>query len=262
MFIFPLEIRSCIYLWLDDLDLALEDPEVFWALAPQCFRHLTLGQYIAQDKKLTLSTRLAQRYPLSGNFVERLTIIADERSQPLISEWLEKFPPNRKLKHFILVDDFDVRESPFTDLLLNLVSTSPELTRLSFSDYQPSPEVIAACGNNLTRLDIGNLDPLNVYQHFSLPSRLEVFSFTPWAVNLFLGAPPTSLEVVIIRAGEFTEFYDPAICCSFLANCPSLRRLAVDDRCEFFHSFFFFLLTFCSPERKYPNTTGESKSSN
>jgi hypothetical protein len=253
MFIFPLEIRSRIYFWLDDLDLALEDPEVFWALAPQYLRHLTLGQHLVKDGKFTLATRLAHRYPLSGNFVERLIIIADKPSQCFISKWLEKFPPNHlNLKHLILVNDSDFIELnkffilPFTSLLLNLVSTSPELTRLSFSDYQPSPEVITACGTNLTRLDIGNIH--EVYQHFSLPSSLEVFSFTPWAVNLFLGAPPTCLEVVIIRAGEYTAVYEPAICCHFLANCPSLRRLAVDDTCAFFHSFFFFLLTLCSPE--------------
>jgi hypothetical protein len=252
MFIFPLEIRSRIYLWLDDLELALEDPEVFWALAPQYLRHFTLGQHLVKDGKFTLATRLAHRYPLSGNFVERLIIITDQPSRSLISKWLEKFPPCRKLKHLILVNDMDFQELnqffilPFTNLLLDLVSTSPELTRLSFSDYQPSPDIIKACGTNLTRLDIGYLD--QVYQHFTLPPCLEVFSFAPWAANLFLGVPPTSLEVVIIRAGDCREFYDPAICCHFLANCPSLRRLAVDETCAFFHSFFFFLLTLRSPQ--------------
>jgi hypothetical protein len=243
MFILPLEIRSRIYLWLDDLDLALEDPEVFWALAPQYLRHFILGQHLMKDPgKFTLATRLAHRYPLSGNFIERLIIIADKPSQPFIFKWLDNFPPSLNLKHLILVDDYDFSDlnrfftMPFTNLLYNLVSISPELICLSFSDYQPSPEVITACGTNLTRLDIGNLQ--QIYQHFSLPPCLEVISFTPWAVNLFLDTPPTSLEVVIIRAGEYTDVYEPAICCRFLANCPSLRRLAVDDQCAYLHSFF------------------------
>lgn len=244
--IFPLEIRSRIYLWLDDLDLALKDPEVFWALAPHHLRHLTLGQHVMKDDNFTLATRLAHRYPLSGNFVERLVIIADKPSQRFISKWLKKFPPNRKLKHLILVDDFDYDDilPPFTNSLPILVSTSPELTRLSFSDYQPSPEVITACGNNLTRLDIGHLDkdnPQQLFQHIPLPSRLEVLSFSPWVVKL-LNEPPTSLEVVIIRAGECTAVYEPALCCSFLAKCLSLRRLAVDDTCAFFDSFFFLFI--------------------
>jgi hypothetical protein len=110
MFIFPLEIHSRIYLWLDDLDLALEDPEVFLALAPQYLHHFTLGQHLVKDGKFTLATRLAHHYPLSGNFVKHLIIIPDKPSQSFISKWLEKFPPSLKLKHLILVDNFDFRE--------------------------------------------------------------------------------------------------------------------------------------------------------
>jgi hypothetical protein len=150
MFIFTLEICSRIYLWLDNLDLTLEDPEVFYALALQYLLHFTLGQHLVKDGKFTLATRLAHHYLLSRNFIEHLIIIANKPSQSFISKWLEKFLSSLKLKHLILIDNFDFRELnqffilPFTNLLLNLVSTSPELTCLSFSDYQPSPEIITA----------------------------------------------------------------------------------------------------------------------
>ena len=53
--ILPLEIRSRIFVMLDDQTLAKDCPDVFWAIAPDYLRVLTIGKNynICNDKLQT-----------------------------------------------------------------------------------------------------------------------------------------------------------------------------------------------------------------
>ena len=244
--ILPLEIRSRIYVELGDVHLAEEIPEVFWALCPELFRVLQVGQILESPESLQ-TNKLITLYPNSGNFVEKLTIITDLPSQPAILGFLKAFPKHRKLRELFLVLSFEGEVHFHLDALLygeklqSVVLTSPQLRRLSFNGFQPSPELINACHDRLTRLDVTTIHTTDECFKFPLPSHLEILSFTPRAVPLFLGLPPETLRRIIIKARMtgVVQYWDE--CCEFIAKCTFLESLGLEERC----TFFFLLSSSC-----------------
>ncbi|KAF8808577.1 hypothetical protein BYT27DRAFT_7255377 [Phlegmacium glaucopus] len=101
--ILPLEVLSMIFVYLEDLELAQEIPQVFWAIAPHSLRRLCIGWNLSSTRNL-LQSQLVQIYPNCGHFVEQLTLMTDHRSAPTITAFLEQFPPYHKIRHLTLSD--------------------------------------------------------------------------------------------------------------------------------------------------------------
>ena len=236
--VFPLEIRARIYTFLDDPQLSLHISEVFWAIAPTYFRNLTVGRMIGFVNP-TPQTQLVERYPDSGCFVERLVIAPDFNSVKILSEFLKRFPTRRKLKHVTLVyfNDFGyfftLRRLKYANDLEKVLQTSPGLTRLSFHHFQPSPVLISACADRLTRLDIGHIHTNSGGLSIPLTPRLQILSFTCRAVPFFTGTPPNTLKVLILKDDELRGSGLTDECEMFIARCSSVRRIGVVDDCKF-----------------------------
>jgi hypothetical protein len=134
--ILPLEIRSRIYLFLDDWVLAEQVPEVFWALSQEIFRFCSLG--IKANGEQGIQTRLAQMYPTTGNLVERLILMTDPITVKIIRKFLINFPTQRKLKHLCISlsphdkSYIEAASLPYFKNLKKLISNSSNMTRLSF----------------------------------------------------------------------------------------------------------------------------------
>ena len=238
----PLEIRARIYVELDDIDLAEDISEVFWALCPDYFRNLTIGHVSLCEETMRVN-RFIRLYPCSGNFVENLTIVTDYISQRAVDQFLKRFPSHRKLRELSLIysfinpKHFKVENLRFARSLESVVTTSPDLTRLSFLGLQPSPALITACNDKLTRLDIGHIHIITDDSRFHLPSVLEILSFTPWAATLFSGSPPPTLRRIILSIDHHREMEYWNDCYAFLSKCTSLLSLCIENDCGF---FFFF----------------------
>lgn len=238
----PLEIRGRVYVELNDPYLAEFIPEVFWAIGPHYFRDLTIGQLL-NDQESALIMRLIERYPTSGSFVETLTIVTDQFSQTHIDHFLKKWPKERKLRHLTLQFPFKnqiyyhLYALRYANPLYELVDTSPDLTRLSFHHFQPSPDLITACSDRLTRLDIGYIHSVVPLYFFNLPPCLEILTFTPWAPSLFLGEPPETLHRILIRSEEYFDEHSWEDSADFIARCSSLVSLGLEDKCMFLYTF-------------------------
>lgn len=240
--ILPPEIRSRIFVLLNNKNLAKDFPEVFWAIAPDYLRDLSIGKNFNFHTD-RLQTQLVEIYPTCGAYVQKLTLFTDATSVGIITKFLESFPLHRKLKHLrieysLIRRSFWSAESlPYHNLLECLLATSPTLTRLSFSNLEPSSSLITS-SPTLTHLDIGHYIPLNIELSIPLPSQLEILSVTPAMVQYICQPLPLNLRVLIVVADFITP---PAVIeelQSYIAQAPSLTSIALVDICVY--SFFFF----------------------
>lgn len=238
----PIEIILKIFVFLGDASLAKEIPEAFQAIAPHFFRKISIGGSFGSRKE-NIQTDLVRIYPESGNHVETLTLVTDYSTRNTIAEFLKRFPVERKIKHVQLL--YSITEGcqahlltlGYESYLIEVLKTSPDLTRLSFLDVQPSSLLISACGDRLTRLDIGFIHP--PFQNFEIPitHRLEVLCFTPNAARYFIGSPPLTLRVLIIHAKQASDSFPTQECIRFVRSCTSVTNVAVIDACMFFYIF-------------------------
>ena len=142
-----------------------------------------------------------------------LTIITNRNYQDSIIPFLLQFPSEQKLKHLRLLysqkqgsrKNFEGLE--YEGLLRGILKTSPLLTRLFFFNFQPNPLLIESCADRLTRLNLGYIHPNLQIKSIPLPPHLEVLFFPPRTALLFLGDPPPTLRVLIVRAEDFTLTY-------------------------------------------------------
>ena len=239
-----LEVRSLIYTFLDDLDLAKEIPEVFWAMAPEHLRVLSIGQ-VEEMEALPIHTDLVRTYPRCGHFVEQLTLMSDTPSIKIITNFLLQFPIHRKLHHLCLSlspEHSIVFSSrlPYVDLLEELIHSSPLLTRLSFHDINPCHQLCHAA-QQITRLDLGHVYGYTEETVIPLPPLLEILTLTAASV-LFLVGPRPCLKVLVITDDKEQSFFLDSEILSFIGGCPVLTRLAiVDSRASFI--FQYYILT-------------------
>jgi hypothetical protein len=236
--ILPPEVRSRIFVLLDNKPLALRYPEVFRAIAPQYLRTLSIGRpfNLCYD---TLQTQLADTYPTCGGYAQELALFTDVASVANITKFLESFPSYRQLQHLriehsIISDSFKSAESlPYLALLQRLVASSPTLTRLSFGDvYHSSSLIMSAL--SLTRLDI----PLDVLPEpglvpssITFPPQLEILSLTPAVAQFISFPPPPTLRLVIIYADNISLPTQYQELLSFISQSSSITSLGLVDNC-------------------------------
>ena len=239
----PLEIRSIIYVMVDELVLAKSHPEVFWALAPRHLRTLTIGRSLNFFINPKLLTQLADLYPSCGRYVRSLTLMTDIETIHIITRFLENFPTHRQLQTLkiekALVKDsyYYVQSLPWLELINELVLSTPTLTRLTFSKVYPASSLIV-CASALTRLDLGHFEPYITPHSIRLPITLEILSLSPCILNCITHPPPPGLRVLIIEADVLS---DPPLVEElrlYATEAPILTKVALLDFCMFF--FFFF----------------------
>jgi hypothetical protein len=240
----PLEIRSAIYQNLDNPTIAKDIPEVFWAIVPNFFRHLTLGvQHSIGYSPETLQTKLVKRYPESGGFVEELTLYAERASVTFVSNFLKKTPVFRKLKHIrILYSGLDnsysfANEIPYLDVLEDVIKNADALTRLSFESINPCSTLLGAATDKLIRLDLGTFYSSDNDSDVRLPRSLEVLIFTP-SSSLYIYGPTPLLRVIGIKKDDVSNNYFAVKLRYFIDSCPLLTSLAIFDASEYTDYFY------------------------
>jgi hypothetical protein len=233
----PLEIRSIIFQMLDDFSLAKDINEVFWALAPQYFRNLTIGDKYYNQKE-NLETDLVKKFPTSGKYVERLTIHPESLNADTITDFLTLTLDFRKLTHLTLFysradNSYPLAlELPYLDELEKVIKDSEVLAWLTFDDIQPWCSLIDAGEDRLRRLDFGYGFPSEAEIILTLPPRVEILTITPSTVS-FLHGPCHNLTVLILKNDHSTcqqyAFYIRQI----IKRSPFLMSLAVIDTSEY-----------------------------
>lgn len=243
--ILPPDIQSRIFSMSDNINLAKHSPDFFWAIAPDYLRVLTIGRNF-NFRNPRLQTELAEIYPSCGGFVHTLTLLSDAASIPIITSFLENFPVHRQIKHLrlqysLIRNSFTTAEYlPYHNLLERLVSSSPTLTRLTFSNLQASSSLITLA-SSITHLDIGEFIPLNEHFFIPLPPQLEILSFSPTTFEYILHPAPPTLRVLIVYTDDIAAPGVMAEIKEFIAQCPSITSLALVDHCKF---LFYFILFF------------------
>ena len=245
----PLEIRSRIYEFNTNKSLALVIPEIFWAIAPDYFRVLTLGRKYPGSNDL-LQTRLVRKYPTSGNFVERLVIYTDPSVLHTLKPFLDQFPPHRNLDHLCIAQSSiagsfcTADQLPFLKDLEKLIESSPKLARISFHHLNPTSTLIHAAGHQLTRLDIGKVYPTAEEFYIPLPPTLLILMITPLVVPKLIYHDARNLQTLVIRACDYTYGRFTKDIQDLVLSCPALTNVGIIDICKslFFFSFFFYCL--------------------
>lgn len=244
--ILPLEVKSLIWVLLDDKILAKDHPEVFWAIAPDYLRFLTIGISF-KSLDAVLQTGLVDIYPECGHLVERLTLMTDILSIDIINDFLQNFPTHRKLRHLcinlspVALSLRFPTQLPYFQPLINLIAESPNMTRLSFENIQPHYELINAAPQ-LTRLDIGLIYPSEEETLVPLSSHIQILSITPSVVLYMTDPPPRTLHTLIIRPDSFTTSFLLEDLQYFIGQCSSLTNIALIDNCTSSFFYMFFLL--------------------
>ena len=236
--ILPLEIRYHIFQLLNDKTLALEYPEVFRAIAPDFLRELRVGRSYPFDIE-RFQNQFVEIYPSCGVYAHLLTLVADPSSVNLITNFLQSFPFPNNLKHLRIEESklpgtfWSAESLPYLNLLEELLASSPTLTRLSFYNFRPCSSLISS-PPSLTRLDFGLRVPLNPDFHIHLPSQLEIISLTPVLVGYLSRPPPPALRVLVVYADEKNSSTLISEVQSYIAQSPSLTKIALVDRSKCF----------------------------
>ena len=250
----PVEIKAHIFSLTGDWQLARLSSEFFWTIAPQLLRTTCVGPLLDDAPDRSLPTQLIQLYPACGHLVENLTIELHNSSMLIVGLFLQAFPKIRRLRHLTISytaevgSHWSILSLPYLDLLEDVISASPNLTRLTFNHTQPTSLLIFACADTLTRLDLGYI--FNPFGKFSIPltHNLEVLSLTPQAANFFIGNPPATLRVLIIEKDHFDDCFITDSLRAFINSCTSVRRVGIVDfgigMLFFFFSFIAYLLLF------------------
>ena len=227
----PPEVRAMIYRALNDPLLAIDNSEVFFAMAPDFLRVLKLGKEdcSADDK---MRARLVAIYPSSGRFVEQLTLYSDIRSDQLIEDFLQDFPLNNpRLKRLCIKSsppsEFD-DSPPYFVYLESLVAHIPTLTRLKFSGFSPSSSLIHAIPN-LTRLDLGYLETQSY--HITFPSRLEILSLSASMARFLIRPDHLSLRVLIVYTDDQVKEETMERLKTLIEDSP-ITKLGIVFRCK------------------------------
>jgi hypothetical protein len=231
----PLEIRARIYANLEDLSLAKELNEVFWAIAPRLFRQLVIGSS-NERHTYTLPTELVKIHPNSGRFVEKLTLYPDADLDDTITAFLTQTPHFHKLSH-LHIPFTRVRENystaatlPYRHLLERVIADSEKLTCISFN-IQPCASLVDAGNTRLTRLDLGFYPSTGETVNITLPPTLEILSFHSWDSTHITGHTP-SLRIVVIQKERVVGDY-LADLGHLIGSCPLLTSVGFVDSGKF-----------------------------
>ena len=204
------------------------------------FRVLTIGRSLSFPTG-QVQTQLVKIYPNCGCFVEKLNLMTDVTSVDIITQFLTQFPSQHKLKHLRLALSPTIQsfwssgQLPYLELLIDLVATSSDLTRLSFNNVQPLFLLIDVASHCLTRLDIGHIYSSDEETFIPLMPHLDVLSFTCTAVSYFSGPPPATLCVVILKNNDITSFLIMEELQDFIARCPAIDSIAMVGVCPYPH---------------------------
>jgi hypothetical protein len=246
----PLEVRSRIWGLLDNKFLAKYLPEVFWSIAPNYLRFLSIGRSMRSQNDL-LQTELVGIYPNCGHLVERLTILTDIAYQDITTNFLNDFPTHRKLLHLSInlspTNDtiFSAGQLPYLELLVDLIAESPDMLRLSFGDVHPHYTLINSAAHRLTRLDIGHIYPSEEEIFVPLPPHLQILSIPPAVVSYLTHPPPQTLHTLIIKPDNLTSFFLLQELQHFITQGTSLTKLAIIDKCTLSSFYLFYFANLC-----------------